>query len=117
MNTPAGDHKALILLREENLSRSPPGLLLPPGLTREDVIRPICQYVEQMFLLFGNGLYVKGADISGIRTAGPRLTAADVPEHLISEFPLPYDLSSPNQRLATTPANRSINFLSMRTYF
>ncbi len=59
------------------------------ALFRETVIRPIREYVEQVFLLFGNGLYVKGSDIGGIKNAGPRLAAADVPEHLIPEFPLP----------------------------
>jgi hypothetical protein len=42
-----------------------------------------------MFRLFAGGLYVKGSDIGGIKTAGPRLTTADVPEHLIPKFPLP----------------------------
>ncbi len=59
------------------------------ALFREQVSRPIRQYIKEMFRLFGNGLYIKGSEIRGIRTAGPRLTAADVPQHLIPEFPLP----------------------------
>jgi hypothetical protein len=59
------------------------------ALFRENVIRPLRQYLDEIFRLFGNGLYIKGSDIGGIKTAGPRLTTADVPEHLIPEFPLP----------------------------
>ncbi len=68
---------------------------------KEHVIRPLQQYVKEMFRLFGNGLYVKGSDIGGIKTAGPRLTTADVPAHLIPEFPLP--LPSFLAQLHTTP--------------
>ncbi len=56
---------------------------------RKDVSRPIRQYIKEIFRLFGNGLYIKGSEIRGIRTAGPRLTIADVPKHLIPEFPFP----------------------------
>ncbi len=56
---------------------------------QKELIRPIRQYIKEIFRLFGNGLYIKGSEIRGIRTAGPRLTAADVPKHLIPEFPLP----------------------------
>ena len=59
------------------------------ALFREQVSRPIRQYIKEVFRLFGNGLYLKGWELRGIKTAGPRLTTADVPEHLIPKFPLP----------------------------
>ncbi len=39
------------------------------ALFREQVIRPIRQYVREMFRLFGNGLYIKGSEIRGVKTA------------------------------------------------
>ncbi|GEM_PF-1279458 len=66
---------------------------------RQEVIRPLNQYIQQMFALFGNGLYLKGSEVRGIRLAGPRLTAADVPAHLIPEFPFP--LPAPLAALAS----------------
>ncbi|NLS92650.1 MAG: hypothetical protein GXX96_10880 [Planctomycetaceae bacterium] len=73
-------HTARRLKREHRRNRQ---------LFRENVIRPLEQYVKEMFRLFGNGLYLKGSEVRGSRTAGPRLTDADVPPHLIPEFPLP----------------------------
>ena len=66
---------------------------------RQEVIRPLNQYIQQMFALFGNGLYLKGSEIRGIRQAGPRLSAAHVPAHLIPEFPFP--LPAPLAALAS----------------
>jgi hypothetical protein len=71
------------------------------ALFKQHVIRPLQRYVKEMFRLFGNGLYVKGSNIGGIKTAGPRLTTADVPAHLIPEFPLP--MPSFLAQLHTTP--------------
>ena len=45
--------------------------------------------LQEMFLLFGNGLYLEGWHLRGVETAGPRLTTADVPQYLIPEFPIP----------------------------
>ncbi len=103
---------------------------LRTALFREKVIRPLNQYIEQMFALFGNDLYPKrgkpptqpsqtcahhahksqtktlrGSEIRGIRQAGPRLSAADVPPHLIPDFPFP--LPAPLAELALPKAELS----------
>ena len=50
--------------------------------------RPSRQNLTQTQQLLGSKL-LKGSEISGIGQAGPSLTAADVPPHLIPDFPFP----------------------------
>ena len=67
------------------------------ALLREYVIRPIQRYLQEMFCLFGDGLYLEGWHLRGVETAGPRLTTADVPEH-------PSSLALPMSEGLTTEA-------------
>ncbi len=60
--------------------------------------RPSRQNLTQVQEKSGSEL-LKGSEIRGIRQAGPRLTAADVPAHLIPEFPFP--LPAPLAKLAS----------------
>jgi len=79
------------------------------ALFREHVIRPIQRYLQEVFLLFGNGLYLDGWHLRGTETAALRLPAADIPEHLIPQFPVPPPeilaqfYGMPNAELGGTP--------------
>ena len=56
---------------------------------RRTVIEPLENYVKDIFYLYSNGLYLKGWEVRGFSWGGSFRTDAEVPAHLIPEFPLP----------------------------
>ena len=76
---------------------------------RKTVIEPLENYVKEIFYLYSNGLYLKGWEVRGFSWGGSFRTDAEVPAHLIPEFPLPLPETLAqihNQALANLASNQ-----------